>query len=264
MSKFKIPYKKNILSIDFETNQERKGKQDLFNKSLNAKAEKFIANELLSDIKENLSKLLKTEIEIAVDEKEKQVINFYYPKIYSKPNDYIKQYVRLEIGPLAAWTPSINVNISPYICESMPTVFEIKNTRVLTVVPERTFWEKATILHREANRPQEKHMQTRYARHYYDLYMFSKTKYFLSAIKNKDLLEKVVKFKTKFYRDNWANYDECLQSNLKLVPPDYRLKELEKDYAQMQEMFYGEIPTLSQILDQLKIIEKLINVKSKM
>lgn len=242
-------------------NDRSNTKQDLFNKSLNTKAEEFIANELLSDIKESLSKLLKTEIEIAVDEKEKQVINFYYPKIYSNPNDYIKQYVRLEIGPLAAWTPSINVNISPYVCESMPTIFEIKNTKVLTVAPERTFWEKATILHREANRPQEKLMPIRYARHYYDLYMFSKTEYLLSALKSKDLLEKVVKFKTKFYRDNWANYDECLQSNLKLVPPDYRLKELEKDYTQMQEMFYGEIPTLSEILEQLKTVEKLINNK---
>lgn len=33
MFKFKIPYKKNILSIDFENNQERKGKQD-FKKSV--------------------------------------------------------------------------------------------------------------------------------------------------------------------------------------------------------------------------------------
>ncbi len=242
-------------------NDRSNTKQDLFNKSLNAKAEEFISNELLSDIKDNLSKLLKTEIDVAVDEKEKQVINFYYPKIYSNTNNYIKQYVRLEIGPLAAWTPSINVNISPYVCESMPTVFEIKNTRVLTVAPERTFWEKATILHREANRPQEKPLPIRYARHYYDLYRFSKTKYFLSVLKSKDLLEKVVKFKTKFYRDNWANYDECLQSGLKLVPPVYRLKELEKDYTQMQEMFYGEIPTLSEILEQLKTVENLINDK---
>lgn len=244
----------------FEPMEDRSNnKQDLFNKSLNKKAEDFIEKELLRDIKENLSRLLETDIDIAIDDKEKQVINFHYPKIYSDSNDYIKQYVRLEIGPLAAWTPSLNVKIIPYVCESMPTAFEIKNTSVLTVAPERTFWEKATILHREANRPKEKLMPSRYARHYYDLYMFSKTKYFLLALKNKDLLEKVVKFKTKFYRDNWANYDECLQNNLKLVPPDYRLKELEKDYTKMREMFYGEIPTFSEILKQLKIIENLIN-----
>ena len=202
----------------FEPMEDRSNnKQDLFNKSLNKKAEDFIEKELLRDIKENLSMLLETDIDVAIDDKEKHVINFHYPKIYFDSNDYIKQYVRLEIGPLAAWTPSLNVKIIPYVCESMPTAFEIKNTSVLTVAPERTFWEKATILHREANRPKEKLIPARYARHYYDLYMFSKTKYFLLVLKNKDLLEKVVKFKTKFYRDNWANYDECLQKNLKLM-----------------------------------------------
>lgn len=247
----------------FEPMEDRSNtKQDLFNRSLNKKAEDFIEKELLRDIKENLSILLKTNIDVTINDKEKQVINFYYPKIYTASSDYIKQYVRLEIGPLAAWTPSLNIKIIPYVCETMPTAFEIINTSVLTVAPERTFWEKATILHREANRPKEKLMPARYARHYYDLYMFSKTKYFLSALKNKDLLEKVVKFKTKFYRDNWANYDECLQNNLKLVPPDYRLKELEKDYTKMREMFYGEIPNFSEILKQLKIIENLINIKS--
>ena len=35
---------------------------------------------------------------------------------------------------------------------------------------ERTFWEKATILHHEANRPEHLEMPQRYSRHYYDLY----------------------------------------------------------------------------------------------
>ena len=236
-------------------------KQDLFNKQLNQKAEDFIRNELIVDIKQNLSKLLGIDIDIEVDENEAQVINFHYPKIYSVESDYIKQYVRLEIGPLAAWTPSKEVNITPYICESFTTILDLKSTTVLTVAPERTFWEKATILHREANRPAEKSMLPRYARHYYDLYKFSKTKYFMLAMKDRDLLEKVVVFKMKFYRDSWAKYDECMNGNLKLVPPAFRVKEIEKDYVQMKDMFYGEVPTFNEILKQLQIVENLINDK---
>ena len=41
---------------------------------------------------------------------------------------------------------------------------------MLTVLPERTFWEKATILHHEAHRPENSVMPSRYSRHYYDLY----------------------------------------------------------------------------------------------
>ncbi len=239
--------------------QRSNTKQDLFNKSLNLKAEDFIKNQLISDIKLNLSKLLKQEINIAIDEKDSQIINFYYPRIYDTTDDYIKQYVRLEIGPLAAWTPSINVNITPYICESIPSAFELKSTTVLTVAPERTFWEKATILHREANRSVDKSMPSRYARHYYDLYKISKTSYLNSALEDKKLLKKVVEFKTKFYRDNWAKYEECLNGNLKLIPPQFRVKEIVKDYDQMKDMFYGDVPSIDEILRQLEILEKLIN-----
>ena len=234
-------------------------KQESYNKDLNLKAGDFIKNELLLDIKENLSNLLNFEVDIVVDETDPQVINFHYPKVYEIGDDYIKQYVRLEIGPLASWSPSLEIDITSYVCECLSSAFEMKSTKVLTVAPERTFWEKATILHREANRPQEKSMPSNYARHYYDLYKFSKTKYLMTALKERDLLKKVVDFKMKFYRENWAKYENCLNYELKLVPPSFRIKEIETDYKKMKDMFYGEVPTFEEILTQLKLVEKLIN-----
>ena len=38
---------------------------------------------------------------------------------------------------------------------------------------ERTFWEKATILHQEAHRGPERPLPIRYSRHYYDVYRLS-------------------------------------------------------------------------------------------
>ena len=81
----------------------------------------------------------------------------------------------------------------------------------------------------------------------------------LNALKDKSLLKKGVTFKMKFYRDSWAKYEECLTNNLRLVPSEFRLKELEKDYEEMKEMFYGEVPKFNEIIEQLKIVEKLIN-----
>src|SRR5574344_782278 len=137
--------------------QERSNtKQDLFNKELNEKAGIFVKEKLLADLSEGLSNLLKINIDIKIDEKDNQIINFYYPKLY--PANSILQFIRLEIGPLSALTPAELVTITPYVSEIMPMAFEEPSTKVLTVSPERTFWEKATILHREANRPQEKLM----------------------------------------------------------------------------------------------------------
>lgn len=52
MSKFKIPYKKNILSIDFESNRERKGKQD-FKKSVIESVGTTLSSKILDYMKES-------------------------------------------------------------------------------------------------------------------------------------------------------------------------------------------------------------------
>ena len=51
-----------------------------------------------------------------------------------------------------------------------PDIFSQKETSVLTIDVERTFWEKLTILHKIANFPEGKPLPARYARHLYDVY----------------------------------------------------------------------------------------------
>lgn len=238
--------------IDRSNNQ-----QDKYNKMLNEKARSFIKNVFLPDIKNGLSSVLGLEADVRIDEEDEQILNFYYPKMYQA--GALLQFIRLEIGPLAAWTPSLPVEITPYVAEEMPNVFERKSTQVLTVLPERTFWEKATILHREANRPMEKAMPLRYSRHFYDLFRFTKTDYVRTALINRALLEKVVMFKKKFYRDSWADYDACLCGKFKLVPPDFRISELRKDYSSMREMLYGEVPDFDDVISAMRGLEREIN-----
>lgn len=232
-------------------------KQDEYNEHLGHLAEEFIADAILADLKENFSALLGENLEFAIDERNKQEINFFYPRMYDI--QYVKPQISLEIGPLAAWTPSKEISISPYIAEIMPNALRQKETKVLTVLPQRTFWEKATILHSEAHRDLGKQMPTRYSRHYYDVYQFSKTPYLESSLKDRELLEKVIRFKNKFYRTGWACYDDCLIGKFRLIPDEKRFVGLRKDYAQMSEMIYGEIPTFDDIVDALQKLEEEIN-----
>ena len=133
------------------------------------------------------------------------------------------QVIRLEIGALAAWTPAELVDIVPYAAEQYPQLFKQKEVPVLTVAPERTFWEKATILHHEANRPEHLSMPQRYSRHYYDLYCMAKSPVKEKAFARLDLLQKVVDFKMKFYPRAWARYPEGCSGHLKaassVIPP---------------------------------------------
>jgi len=208
-------------------------------------------------MKADLSQKLGYEASVYIDKKDSQTIIFEYPNLFE--NASTLKVIRLEIGALAAWTPARNVTISPYAATYYPAVFEQKVTEVLTVLPERTFWEKATILHHEANRPEHLAMPQRYSRHYYDLYRIAETSVKETAFDNLKLLQKVVEFKMKFYPRAWAKYPEAVPGALKLVPPSYRLSGLLDDYQEMRYMLYGEIPSFETVMDRLSELENEIN-----
>lgn len=232
-------------------------KQDLFNKEANSKAENFLAKVFCPSIKNDLTTELGIEAKIYISDDNRQTVIFEYPRIYSNPSTL--QIIRLEIGALAAWTPAQIVSISPYASTYYPQVFKNPITKILTVAPERTFWEKITILHQEAHRPEHLSIPSRYSRHYYDLFQMSHSKVKETAFSNLELLKQVVEFKQKFYPRKWAKYDKVLSGNLRIIPPDYRLKALKEDYTQMRDMLYNNIPDFEDIIAQLIDIEKEYN-----
>ena len=237
--------------------QRSNTKQDAFNKAANAEAEVFLAETLCPRMKADLTEELGRDANIYIDGKDKQTVIFAYPRIFT--NTSTLQVIRLEIGALAAWTPAKMATITSYAAEQYPQIFQEKSTEVLTVSPERTFWEKATILHHEANRPEHLDMPQRYSRHYYDLYRMAQTTVKAAAFENVDLLTKVVEFKMKFYPRSWAKYPEAKPGTLKLVPPDYRLKALEEDYISMTQMLYGAIPSFETVMASIQALEEEIN-----
>jgi hypothetical protein len=232
-------------------------KQDAFNKEANVRAEVFLSETFCPAVKAGLSQEIGCEANVYIDEKDKQTVIFAYPHLFM--NTATLQVIRLEIGALAAWTPAKTALIEPYAAKYYPKIFEQKETAILTVAPERTFWEKATILHHEANRPEHLEMPQRYSRHYYDLYRMAATPVKEAAFSRLDLLKKVVDFKMKFYPRAWAKYPEAVPGTLKLLPPEYRFAALETDYNSMQDMLYGDIPTFETVIAAVQELEKEIN-----
>jgi len=194
---------------------------------------------------------------VEIEKNEAQTVSFHYPQLFSM--DSVLSSVRLEIGALAAWTPSVEKPVTPYIYEYYPHLSQVTSTQVITSSAERTFWEKATILHHEANRPEESDMPMRYSRHYYDLYCMAKTKHKAIALGQLELLQKVVAFKMKFYPRAWAKYAEAVPGSIKLVPPNSRFSTLRKDYESMTEMLFGEYPAFNELMGAIKSLEEEIN-----
>ncbi len=232
-------------------------KQDKFNKESNLKTVKFLEDVLLDIMKNDLKELIGDGFTLYLDDDDRQIIHFEYPRIFK--SEYLVDSIRLEIGSLAAWTPSEDASIKPYILDFYPKLFDGNEIVIKTVSPERTFWEKATILHHEANRPNNLKIPIRYARHYYDMYQIANSKYKDKAFSEVLLLEKVAIFKSKFYPRKWAKYEEATSKKIRLVPDEYRFKEIEEDYNKMKEMFFAKYPSFEEMMIGLKKLEKEIH-----
>ena len=136
-------------------------------------------------------------------------------------------------------------------------MFAEPECQVIATSAERTFWQKATILHQQAHRTGP--MPLRYSRHYYDLYKLAGSPLLTSAIADLQLLRDVVAFKQRFYPSGWARYEDAVPGSFKLIPADAHLAELRRDYSSMEVMIHGQIPDFDQIIVALRHLEDQIN-----
>jgi hypothetical protein len=100
-----------------------------------------------------------------------------------------------------------------------------------------------TIAHQIAYRG--KTIPSRYARHYYDIVMLSRSGVAKAALQDLELLRSVAEFKERFYPSSAARYDLACPGTIRLLPDDDRLVELARDYRNMETMFYAVPPRWS-------------------
>ncbi|WP_347938384.1 nucleotidyl transferase AbiEii/AbiGii toxin family protein [Mycoplasma feriruminatoris] len=248
--------------VGYENNepyiQRTKTGQNKFNIELNEKTIAFLKDQFVKVLNEDLNKF---NLKFWIDLEDPNSILCEYPKLFSQT--YLTKNIKLEIGCLGKWTPAEHVKIKPLISQVYPDVFKEYST-IRTINPERTFWEKALILHSVCNKPDEKPLNTRYARHYYDLYCLYNSIYKKKALDDINLLFEATLFKKKFYWSKSANYDDVLDNkNLRLIPDNFRIEQVKKDYIDMKNMFYGHIPSIEEIFETLKKLEVEINSKLK-
>ncbi len=202
---------------------------------------------------------------LGLDAADPQTLVFQYPVGHlgtSSAHAYIRPVVRLELGARGDVWPTMTGTLRPYASEEFPDHFEHPTCDVVTLAAERTFWEKATILHAEYHRPTRPDLSERLSRHYSDVASLAESEHGARAVEQLDLLARVVEHKMLFFSAAWARYDTATPGTLKLVPPDERLRELKADYAKMRPMFFTQPPTFDEILERLRQLERRINDKT--
>ena len=169
---------------------------------------------------------------------------------------YIRPVVRLEFGCRGDVWPSEQKSIQPYIADALPGLLAQPTAEVHVLRPERTFWEKATLLHAVFHSGK---MPTRLSRHHYDLSRLYRHEYGQAALNDGELLASVVEHKKVFFREAAARYDLARPGSLRVCPPDSHVAQIRSDYRDMREMFFGETPPFDQVIADLKEVEDRVN-----
>ena len=136
---------KSIYSEDTE-NTTLSGKK--FEKLLeinDAKAIHFVQNVLREKLEDLIHLALKSDQKwsLSQDTSEKKNLRFFYPSIISAvDNTYVKQSVLIEIGVRGDVYPCQDKEVKSYIEEQFPALLIEKHTKIKTLSPVRTFWEK--------------------------------------------------------------------------------------------------------------------------
>lgn len=189
---------------------------------------------------------------------DRQTLLFHYPSsLPDRESGYIRRSVKIEMGARADHWPYEIREVSSYVAEQFPEGFKEPICHVKVLAAERTFWEKATILHAEYHRPFDKAAPERLSRHYYDFDALIQKG--IAERAGPDILKRVVEHKSIFFRSGWAKYGEAVPGSLKIVPPEIRMKALRSDYIRMQEMFFGKVTEFNGIIERLTKWEDAFN-----
>lgn len=235
------------------------GKRKSLLQDLQDAAEATVTGPLLDEINAAFSEHLDQPFLLQIDESDPQTVLFAYPSLGGKDTGYIQPFIRFEFGARGAQLPAEQRSIETYIQQAFPSLPGVNAVEVQTLGIERTFWEKATILHMLFHQDAKKPLADRMSRHYYDMAQLIRHDAKTRALANIDLLNEVGHHKSVFFKAAWARYEDAKPGSLRLFPNEKLKSALRRDYAGMREMIIGEAPTFDDLMSAIAELEAEIN-----
>lgn len=188
---------------------------------------------------------------------------FAYPSALVQAGGYIAKQVKLEFGALTDQQPTGAHGVIALLAQTpgvdLKSAYDDLQANVLALDITRTFWEKATILHAEYHRPPELPIRDRLARHYADFEALWRHPSRSEALARLDLLEDVVRHKSRYFASAWTHYETARRGTFKLAPPVSRHAALAREYATMTPMFIGAAIEFDVMLRRLQAAEQQLN-----
>lgn len=259
-----ISIEKSYLGFTGEKDPENFGnkKRNEVLKKMSEACQNFVKNELIPELEKIFSQELSGQnwkIELDQNDPDNQTVLFLYPESVLSKTSYIRPSIKIELGARSEHWPVSQKAVQSYLKSVLPEAIDENEIRIKVLNVERTFWEKATILHMYSYFPESKKVPIRQSRHYYDFHCLLQSKFKTEAEKLTDLLERVAKHKSIYFRAGWANYETAKKGSLKLIPSARILLEMADDYEKMSEMFFEVPPSWQDILKSIQNFEQEFN-----
>ena len=177
--------------------------------------------------------------------------------------DFVRPEVKVEFGARSTGEPHTSRNV---VCDAAAFLPDLAfpETRLSTMLAERTFWEKATAIHVYCR--QERRRGERLSRHWHDLARLDEAGIAASALADRELALSVARHKAMFFSENDArgeriDYEAAVSGGLRLIPSGTAHAVLADDYARMQAdgMLLDEEEPFDALMERCAAIEARAN-----
>jgi hypothetical protein len=185
--------------------------------------------------------------------KDPQIIEVHYDSLFNA-GSYIQEKVLIEIGARSLIEPSENVPLRSILANTFPdAIFADDYYSIPTVVPQRTFLEKAFLLHEEFQKPAENIRVNRMSRHIYDLEKMMDSNFAREALNDRKLYNTIVAHRSALTKMKEVDYTTHTPDKINFVPPLNTIDLWKADYENMQKnMIYGKSLPFDKLVERIK------------
>lgn len=255
------------LSVNYEyfglTDEPTKKQLKKLRKSSSLFVREALVNTLASQIeryglKDQLSITVEPDGEGDSTYPEPRHIYIQYQSVLPVFLDYIKPTITLEVGARSLMEPSVEIPVKTIIQEALPQInTDAVPVNVTTAAPQKTFLEKAFLLHELFSVEHDTLPAKRRSRHLYDLNRMMDRDFAIAAVHDDVLWEHIRHHRERFTSMLGVDYSGDIRNRICLVPPEKHIEDWKKDYQYMcDSMIYGEKPTFTELIESIRELER--------
>lgn len=180
-----------------------------------------------------------------------------YQSLFTDSLDYLRPRVMLEIGARSLIEPTMSAEIKSIVSECLGDVeTALVNPSVATAVVEKTFLEKAFLLHELFSTNAGNHAN-RKSRHLYDLERMMDESFAKKALTDDGLWNAISHHRQLFTSMRDMDYSPDIRKRIVLLPPASFMDEWHRDYDAMRDaMIFGESLPFDKLIERIAILQK--------